>query len=68
MKRSTTLKVIFRRGLVVGHLLSTEDQTLLDRGNALLLLDLFFDLGDLVVALDVELDFFPREGSDSGWT
>jgi hypothetical protein len=25
-------------------------------------------MANLVVALDVELDFFPREGSDSGWT
>jgi len=48
-------------------LLSTENQALLDRWNSLLLFDTFFDLGNEVVRLDVELDLFPGEGSDSGW-
>ena len=47
------------------HLLAAVDEALLDRGDALLLLDLFLDLRHLVVALDVELDLLARQGPDS---
>jgi hypothetical protein len=49
---------------VYSHLFAAEDEALLDGWDALLLLDALLDLGDLVVGLDVELDFFAGEGAD----
>ncbi len=51
--------------LVNSHLLAAEDQSLLHGRNAFLLLDLALYLGHFVVGLDVEFDFFAREGSHS---
>lgn len=47
------------------HLLSAKNQSLLDRGNSFLLLDLFLNVLDLVFGLDVQFDLFAGEGSDS---
>jgi len=47
------------------HLLSSVDQTLLYRRDALLLFYLLLDLGHLVVVLDVQLDLLAREGPNS---
>jgi len=64
VQRGASFELVVARGFVIGHLLSTENQALLDRRNSLLLFNTFFDLGDEVVRLDVELDLFPGEGSD----
>lgn len=47
------------------HLLPTENETLLGGRNALLLLYLFLDLGNLVVGFNIQLDLLAREGTDS---
>lgn len=50
---------------MVLHLLSTEDQTLLDRWDAFLFLNTLLYARNLVVGLDVEFDLFAGEGADS---
>jgi hypothetical protein len=45
-------------------LFSGEDQTLLVRRNALLVLDLAFDIVDCVGRFDFEVDGLAREGLD----
>ena len=47
------------------HLFSAIDQPLLHRRNAFLLLDPLFDLRHFIVRLNIEFDFFSREGADS---
>jgi len=64
MERRAALEGVVARCLVVDHLLAAVDETLLDGWDALLLLDLLFDLRYLVVALDVELDLLARQGPD----
>lgn len=47
MQCRSTLEVVLRGSLVIGHLLSTEDETLLDGWNAFLFFDSFLYLLDL---------------------
>jgi hypothetical protein len=58
------LDVIVRKGATVLKLLSGEDQTLLIRGNSLLVLDLGLDIVDRVGGLDFKGDGLAREGLD----
>jgi 5-keto 4-deoxyuronate isomerase len=57
-------EVVLGGGLVVGHLLAAVDEALLDGGDTLLLLDLFLDLRDLVVHLDIELNLLAGQRSN----
>ena len=61
---SYLLDVVVGQGATVLELLSGEDQTLLVRGNALLVLDLRLDIVDGVGGLHLKGDRFPREGLD----
>jgi len=58
------LNVVIREGATVFQLLARKDQTLLVRGNALLVLDLGFDIVDRVGRLDIERDGLSRESFD----
>eukprot|EP01137_Pigoraptor_chileana_P016148 Opistho-2@72733 len=62
MQDRSALNLVIGCGLVVVHLLSAEDKTLLCGGNALLLLDAFLHSLDLVGRLNIYLDLFAREG------
>jgi len=70
VQHGAALDVVIRRFLVVGHLLAAEDETLLRRGDALLLLNPLLNPGDRFVALDVDLDFLAGQRLDldlRGW-
>ena len=58
------LDVVVAQGATILELLSGEDQTLLVRGNALLVLDLGLDVVDGVARLDVEGNGLTRQGLD----
>jgi hypothetical protein len=58
------LDVVVRKSAAILELLSGEDQTLLVRGNALLVLDLGLDIVNGIGALDLESDGLAREGLD----
>jgi hypothetical protein len=64
MQSVSSNKVVFGGGLVVGHLLSAMDESLLNRRNTLLLLNLLLDLRDLVLRLNIELDLLASQCSD----
>ena len=53
MQRAAACQLVILRLLVIGHLLSAIDETLLGRWDAFLFLHLLLDLGDVVVWLDV---------------
>jgi hypothetical protein len=55
------LDVVVGQGAAVLQLLASEDQTLLVRGDALLVLDLLLDVLDRVRRLDVEGDGLASE-------
>jgi len=56
------LNVVITQGAAVFELLSSKDESLLIRGDALLVLDLGFDIVDRVAGLHVERDGFTRQG------
>ena len=58
------LDVVVGQGAAILELLAGEDQALLVRGNALLVLDLALDIVDGVRGLDLESDGLAREGLD----
>lgn len=58
------LDVVVAQGAAILELLSGEDQTLLVRGNALLVLDLGLDVVDGVARLDIEGNGLTRQGLD----
>jgi hypothetical protein len=58
------LDVVVRQSASILKLLSGEDQALLVRGNALLVLDLGLDIVDRVRGLDLKGDGLAREGFD----
>jgi hypothetical protein len=62
VKRRLLLDVVVRKSTSVLELLSGENQTLLIRGDALLVLDLRLDIVDGVRRLDVESDGLAGEG------
>lgn len=62
--RSYLLDVVVGESATIFKLLSGKDQTLLVRGNALLVLDLGLDIVDGVGGLDLEGDGLAREGLD----
>jgi hypothetical protein len=62
------LDVVIREGPAVLELLSSEDQSLLVWGDALLVLDLGLDIVDRVRGLDLEGDSFTREAKMSALT
>jgi len=64
MEGGLLLDVVIRESPAVFQLLSSEDQSLLLRRNALFVLDLGLDIGDRVVRLDIQGDRLPREGLD----
>jgi len=55
------LDVVVRKSAAILELLSGEDQTLLVRGNALLVLDLGLDIVNGIRALDLESDGLARD-------
>merc|ERR1719378_1552076 len=58
------LDIIIRKGSSILKLLSGEDQALLLRGNAFLVLNFRLHVGDRVIGLDVQRDCLSREGLD----
>merc|ERR1712115_690728 len=58
------LDVVIRKGSAVLELFSSEDQSLLLRRDAFLVLDLGFHVGDRVIWLDIQSDRLSREGLD----
>ena len=64
MEGGFLLDVVVRKGAAVLELLAGEDQTLLVRGNAFLVLDLGLDVLDGVRGLHIEGDGLTREGLD----
>jgi hypothetical protein len=61
---SYLLDVVVAQSAAILELLAGEDQTLLVRGNALLVLDLGLDVVDGVARLDVEGNGLTRQGLD----
>lgn len=61
---SYLLDVVVAQSAAILELLAGEDQTLLIRGNALLVLDLGLDVVDGVARLDVEGNGLTRQGLD----
>ena len=64
MEGRLLLDVVIRKGTAVLELLSGENQTLLIRGDTLLVLDLSLDVVDRVRRLDVEGDRLAGQGLD----
>merc|ERR1719320_2185982 len=64
MKGRLFLDVVIRKRASIFELLSSEDQSLLLRWDALLVLDLGLDILDGVIWLDVQGDRLSREGLD----
>lgn len=64
MKGGFLLDVVVGQGAAVFELLASEDQALLVRGNALLVLDLRLDVVDGVARLNLEGDGLASEGLD----
>ena len=62
MESRFLLDVVVRKGAAVLELLAGEDEALLIRGDALLVLDLLLDVLDRVRRLDVERDRLTGEG------
>ena len=62
VQRGLLLDVVVAQGAAVLELLAREDQTLLVRGDALLVLDLGLDVVDRVGRLDVQGDGLARQG------
>merc|ERR1711918_29052 len=60
------LDVVVLQGATILELLSSEDETLLVRGDALLILDLSLNCLDRVCALHLEGDGLPRQCLDEG--
>merc|ERR1719378_86853 len=58
------LDIIIRKGSSILKLLSGEDQALLLRGNAFLVLDLCLDICDGVIRLDIQGNGLARKGLD----
>jgi len=58
------LDVVVGESPAIFQLLSSEDQSLLLRRDAFLVLDLGLDVGDGIVRLDVEGDGLSRQGLD----
>ena len=70
MKSRLLLDIVIREGPAIFELLASEDEALLVRGDALLVLNLAFDVIDSVTRLDFEGDW--RETSErllqTAWT
>jgi len=64
MQSRLLLDVVVREGSPVLQLLTSEDQSLLLRRNAFLVLDFGLDVGDRVVWLDIQSDCLTGEGLD----
>ena len=62
MKGGLLLDVVVREGTSVLQLLASEDQTLLVRGDSLLILDLGLDALDSIRALDLQGDGLTSQG------
>ena len=58
------LDVVIGQSTIIFKLFSGEDQTLLVRGNSLLVLDLGLDIVDRVRGLDLKGDGLARKGLD----
>ena len=64
VQRAVLLDVVVRKSVVTNQLLAGEDEALLVRGDALLVLDLSLDGVDGVGAVGHEGDGFAGEGSN----
>jgi len=64
VKSGLLLNVVVRESAAVLELLACENQTLLLRGNALLVLDLSLDVLNGVVSFHIERDCLSRKGLD----
>jgi hypothetical protein len=62
MGSTNLLDVVVRQGAAILELLSSEDETLLVRGNSLLVLDLALHIVDCVRGLDLKGDGLARQG------
>ena len=65
MEGRLLLDVVVRKGSAILELLSGEDESLLVRGDTLLVLDLGLDVVDRVRGLDLERDGLAREAGVS---
>jgi len=54
--------VVLACGFLIWHLPTTEDEALLWRRNARLLLDFFLDSGDLITGIAVNFDLLACQG------
>merc|ERR1712048_255367 len=64
MESRLFLDVVIRKRASIFQLLTSEDQSLLLRGNSFLVLDFGLDVLNSVIWLDVQGDRFSREGLD----
>ena len=64
MKGRLLLNIVIGEGTAVLELLTGEDQTLLIRGNTLLVLDLLLDIVNAIRGLNLESDGLTRKGLD----
>jgi len=64
VKGRLLLNVVVGKGSSVLELFTSENQSLLLRGDSLLILDLGLDVGNGVVGLDVQGNGFSRKGLD----
>jgi len=64
VKRRFLLNVVVGQGASILELLASKDETLLIRGNALLVLDFGLDIFDGIAGLDLERDGLASQGFD----
>ena len=64
VKGRLLLNIVIGKGTAVLELLTGEDQTLLIRGNTLLVLDLLLDIVNAIRGLNLESDGLTRKGLD----
>ena len=64
MESGFLLDVVVGKGAAIFELLASEDETLLIRRNAFLVLDLGLDVVDGIAGLDLKSDGLPSEGLD----
>lgn len=64
MERRFLLDIVVREGATILELFSGEDESLLVRGDALLVLNFRLDIVDSVGGFDIEGDGLAREGFD----
>ena len=64
MNGVSSIDVVVSGGLAIVHCPSTEDESLLGRGDSFFLFDTLFDLLDSVLRLNIQGDHTPSQGFD----